>query len=544
MAWFNSENWIPWDFKRPWQPFALPAEIEHALDAPAFKPAVVSVGIYAILDDAGLDEGRPINLPAPSPPMVIPGLVGELVEHCWHGSPRQIPEVAIASALSTMSLFCSRSYRHGSLGLSLYMLVLAQSSIGKSFGFKANDTLLTHLQRRYEGIKPPHSEEAKRRLEASKNIIITDPGSAQGLKQHIAIAPSTLWQADEFVDTIKEMARPNPPAHIAQLKSELLKLVEQSGPGRVYRGAKYSTRSNKMTDDDVKSASLTVLATGVPEKFYDDMSSDLLTSGFLPRFTIMEYNGSLMSKNENVIDVPDPRLVDKLVRFYDQAYNKSQMMTGELSDMVNVEFVDQSALTRMKWWENVCERRLKDATDRGLPTGALWSRAMAHVSQIASLIAIGVNYLTPRIEENHINIAISIVRPTLDKIANRVENNQIGMNDDRRVGEIKKFMARMFVGGFEKFGRYTGVKADLINAGVIQVAVVRNYCKNVAAFRTHPAGSMKAFNEAFNDMVKYGDVKIVEAVSDGGKNNHSICCTLNIDVFKDLIDKLKKGDQI
>jgi hypothetical protein len=542
-AWFRPSKWEAWDFKRDFEAFRLSEEVKAAFEpldkveqalANAQKKKYEKARVYrgSIADDIN-DEGRPLNLPPPKPPIAIPGIVGELVDACWQGAPWQIGEVAVASALSAMSLLCSRSYRHGSLGLSLYLLILAQTSTGKSFCFKANDTWLLQLQKRYEAFRPPHSEEAKRRLAATKGLIITNPGSAQGLSQHIANSPSTLWQADEFVDKIKLMTKPNPPAPIAQLQTELLALVEMSGPGRIYRAQKYSKRSNKIEEEDVKSASLTILATGTPEKFYDDMSSDLLTSGFLPRFTIMEYEGSLSQENENTNYDLDKKLVDKLMWLYDQSYNKNMLMTGELSDMYDVVFFDEAAKKKLQWWKNVCLRKLDDANARFQPTAGLWSRAIVHVIQVASLIAIGVNPHEPKIEKNHIENAIAIVRPSIDKICNRVETNQIGMSDDRRIGEIRRFMAKMYIGGYDKFKNYTGVKKELIDNGIIQMAIVRNYCKNTAAFRNHPQGSNKAFNEAYNDMLKYGDIKQVDT------GDRSLCVTLNIDVFKDMFQRIK-----
>ena len=451
------------------------------------------------------------EFPEPIQPMAIPGLVGELVAHTWQSSVHQIAEVSIASALSTMSLLCSRSYRHGSMGLSLYLMLLAQTSTGKSFAYSANDARFNALIQRYKSMPPPRSVDGKARGELLEKMVMGEMGSAQGLAHQMAVAPSTLAQLDEYVDNIRMMAQPNPPAFLAQIRSELLKLVEHSGPGRVYHARKYSTRNPAQSQSiDVVSASLTILATGTPEQFYDEMSTTLLTSGFLPRFTILEYEGGITKPNRNIVRTMSPELLDKLSYIFDMAINMAPTLKGDPDEFVDVLCVDQAASDKLQWFDQLCLHEAEDANQNRTNMAGMWSRAKDHVRQISALIAIGCNAPVPRITLEHTDIAMRIVMPTIEKIQRKVISGDVGTGDDKREAEIKIIVSRMVEGGYYQFRGYTGMRREFIEAGFFQLSVIRGMCVKLATFRNHRLGASKAFEDALLSLVRYGVFKMVD----------------------------------
>lgn len=520
--WFDATKIDPWAPKLSPLISMAPYVPQEWVDAPVTvypttQPLVVSYGEY--------DPGRPLDFEPPKPPPAIPGLVGMLIEQAWEAAPFQVAEVAIASALSTMSMLCSRSYRHGTLGLSLYLLVLAQTSTGKSFGYKANDAWHAKLGTFYNDVRPPHNLQAKARADLLEQMIIGEIGSAQGLAQHMPRAPSTLFHADEYVDAIKEMSRQNPAPHVAQIKSELLRLMEMSGPGRVYRGRKYSMRSTSAAESvNVFMASLTILATGTPEAFYNDMSESILTSGFLPRFTILEYEGGLTRRNMNIRRGLNPEMMQSLMKLFDKAYDIGLILTGDDTPVMDVQPKDEAAATRLEWWDNLCYREIQAANLNERPMAGMFSRAKEHVRQIASLIAIGCNPYVPTIERSHVDIAIGIVRPTLDKINAKVTKGETGLGDDRLEAEVKKYLVRLTTRDW-RGGLPSGIKHNLLDQGFIQLAAIKNFCGKLQPFKAHRLGANAAFENAIMSMAKYGVIKLMDV-------NGAKCCQVSPEHFQ------------
>jgi hypothetical protein len=462
----------------------------------------------------GTDEGRPLVLDPPKPPPVIPGLVGMLVEQAWQSAPFQVAEVAVASALSTMAVLCSRSYLHGTLGLSLYLLVLAQTSTGKSFGYAANDKLQSALANEFRNV-----ELKKDVAETIDHMIIGEVGSAQGLAQQMPISPSTLFHADEYVDTIKEAARPNPPSNIAQIFAEIKRIVENANADRVYRGRKYSKRSSTIPDEvDVFMASLSILATGTPEGFRNALSDNLLTSGFMPRFTILEYEGGLTRRNEDVRRKIDPQLLDNLVLLYTRISETGPNREGNTkygvkATLVDVQPHDHRADKKLEWFDNKCYRRIEDATENGLPVAGMWARAKEHVRQIASLIAIGCcdprSSKEPAIELEHVEVAINIVSPSLERLSSKYERGDVGLEDSAREAAVREQIVKILSGGFEKISKISGAKEEIIDLGWIQLPILKQRCKNLAAFKDHKMGFANAFNNTIRNMAEMNEFKQV-----------------------------------
>ncbi len=507
VGWFRPTAW------QPWQPSdahpSYPAS-QGALDAfPDAPQPSLPVTLYS--PPSGLPD-----LPLPMLPMRIPGLVGELVDACWNGATHQLAEAAIASALSAMSLLCSRVYRYEKLGLSLYLLLLAETSTGKSFAQDANDQWLSAVINRLEKEKPP----ILAKIVMLNNMMQREIGSAEGLVQHFQKAQASLFYLDEFVAKMKIMSRNNVPPHLEQIKSEMLRFMELSNPGRVYRGAVYSKRGNKPEENDIISPALTVLATGTPGAFYNDLSADMVLSGFLPRFTVLEYEGGIPMPNDAVLSELPPSLTEKLYQLYNFGYMNSQQLNASPLGRKEVRPYDATVKAAIKNFEYICLLEADNANKKDMPTAGLWSRAKEHVKQIASLIAIGCNPHMPTITGEHLNIAIDIVKPGIEKLCKKFERGEVGMGDDRRMAKIRENAVKLYVDSGHV---------------VIRVSDLRNDCVKAVVFSKHPLGAIKAFDAAIDSMIKYGELLRVE-----GDNRRAFCVQLNMEVFKPLLAEYAK----
>lgn len=509
-AWFHAGDYEPW---YPKQRSDQIAPIETAAwQAPEPSPAPAS-SLTAptlpaeVLAPSGATKTRRrkgYQFSPPVPPMAIPGLVGQLVDQCWRQASHQLAETAIASALSTMSLLCGRSYRHGSIGLSLYIMLLAQTSTGKDFAYQANDLRFNKMIEQYKKLLPPLSQVGKLRAEQLERMIRRDIGSSQGLAQAFTDAPSLLFQLDEYVENLRLMSMPNPPPGVAQIKTALLQLFNMSGPGRVYRAPVYSKRNTNLPVlKDILSASLTILATGTPEQFYDELSNHLLTSGFIPRFVILDYNGGIPEKNENPCYDIDPQLIANMRYLFDRAESLAPTLVGTIEEFLDVQ-PDEATGIFLEEVDQWCLHQANTANQNGSNLAGVWSRAKDNVRKIASLIAVGVNPHMPTITGDHVQIAIDIVTPSINKIARKISGGELGQGDARCEAEIKRVILNMIEKGYYGLKSWSNLKKELIDNNIFQVSILRNMCSKMQPFKTHKLGYAKAFNDSLSNMIKYG----------------------------------------
>jgi hypothetical protein len=482
--WFDAFYIEPWPNK-PASAAALPPYVP-----PAAVEPVVSLSLI------------PSRLPQ------IPGLVGRLMAHCWHQSTYPIKEVALASALSTMSLFCSRTHRFGTRGLTLYLLLIAKTSVGKGFAYKAQNSIRNALIKRFSD--PTGGPQYKARLEFIENMIKAKIASGSGLAQQLLKAPSTLAQLDEFVVTMKRMSAFGANTNDISIKEELLSLTDAASPGAVYREKMYSERNSNRKPITVQSACLTILATGTPKDFYGDLSNENLEGGFIPRFTLLDYDGTLPTKNENEINDIDRSLMDEITSYFNRMFETSNVLTGDINQYIDIK-PDAEASAVLSKWERFCEQQVRLAHKGDLPTAGIWSRAQMHVAQIAGLISVGVNPHAPIMTAEHVNIALAIVSPGIEKITGKVVSGEIGGDDVRGAAEIRAFCRRVKSEGIDWFAAYAPrINRDVFSQGYIQASILKWYVSKRAPFRSHRLGSIKAFDDALASMVRDGEFERVE----------------------------------
>jgi hypothetical protein len=510
--WFVAADWEPWVWKPHIEPIKLEPAPKHYLNG--HSHAAAQSAIQLAPEGYGADA-------APIPPMVIPGLVGELVDLCWRSSAYQIAEVSIASALSSMSLLCARSYHFNGRGLNLYLLVLAKTSMGKSFANQSNENWHEKLLKHFEDIKPSaagHFEYGQRCVKVLKGMLRGNIGSASGLAHHLAENPSTLHYLDEFVNKIKEMGDPRCSPHLTEIRDELLNLVEKAGPSKTYRSRIYSKRvANAVNIPDVKSAALSILATGTPKAFYEAIDDVLLENGFIPRFTILDYEGSLSWPNQKIDrTIPDHTFEQLKWLLMNMVNIDIKLAAGEAEPFIPVEITPEGK-DRLHQFEVYSWNVQRSASLSDQPHIGLWSRATMHVSQIASLIAIGCNVALPTITADHVDIAIAIVKPNLDKLTFKVVGHQIGTGDDRLVTELRLHIARVFVGGYAKFKSYTNANQKVLDSGAIQVNVLKMHCVARLPFKNHKMGASRAFDTTLESLRNDGDIEFIKIEGFNGR---------------------------
>jgi hypothetical protein len=492
----------------------MPATVSTVTGSgPWFDARVIAPWAPSLAQGAALGAAIGIaHTPAPKeaslslPPVAslppIPGLVGKLMAHCWHRSTYPVAEVAIASALASMALLAGRTYRIGSNGLSLYILVMAKTSIGKSFAYQAQHAWQNALIRRYQN--PTGGGQYKQRCEYLEGMITGKIGSASGVAQHVVRHPNSLCQYDEFVNKMKEIAHPRANPNDLAIQGELLSLTDNSQPGAIYREKSYSQRGGKEKLPPVISPAFTLLGTGTPEGFYNDLGNGMLEGGFLPRFIIMEYEGTLPEENENVVTEIDSGMLDEIALHFNRAFDLNAVITGDINQIINVE-ADKFASVKLTEWKRLCETAVRHAHGEGQPTAGLWSRAIQHVYKIAALIAIGVNPHKPVILSEYVYYARLIVEPGIHRIVGKLQTGEVGQGDSRCEAEVRNYVRRVRSQGLGFVEAYPGFSREIAQTAYLQIGPMKWFVTKRGAFKSHKLGESRGFDETINAMITGGE---------------------------------------
>lgn len=505
--------WFDANAVEPWQPNKTAALA--ALAASSYQSPFIAID--------NLAQSAPPDTIVAAPPGVsfdslppIPGLVGDLMRFTFASATFPVKEIAIASALTLASTLFSRTHRFGTNSLALYVLVLAKTSTGKSFGFDAQNKLRNELLRMFNN--PQGGPQYKLRVDFLKSLFVQTFASAPAMTHHMLDNPSTLLQADEFVKDIKRMTGTYANGNDQGIYKELLKLTDVSKPGNAYIEAAYSKRGPNGQQKDLRqvvSACLSIFATGTPSEFYDNLTPNMLNEGLIPRFLIFDYTGFMPNENEQPAQ-PSRELLQKLETAINIMLRKKDLMTGDLKDYIEIT-CDASALDFLKEWKRVCMHHIRVEQNMDSTAVGIWSRGAGRVVQIASLIAAGVNPNAPVITLQHAQIAREIVEHSIRFLHGKIAKGETDTGDTRIESEIRSFCDRFYSEGYKWIGNANAINPQIAGLGYIQLAPMRNYLCRRSIFKRHKLGENRAFDDAIFSLVKMGNLERKDFKAENGR---------------------------
>lgn len=415
------------------------------------------------------------------------GLMGELVQFFYESAPLPVPEIAIATALALMAGVCGRSYNISGTGLNLYILLLGNTGCGKDSIGKNLDKLIV--------------ETLKTVPAASEFVGPGEIASPQALIKYMdKVSPSFATLAGEVTLLLKQLCHPRANRHEMGLKRLLLQLFGASGAGNTFKPMIYS--DSAQNTKTIMNPAFTLIGESTPEEFYEMLSDEMVRSGFLPRFTIIEYKGKRprMNKDHHFVK-PSQNLVEKFAMLC--AYSL-QLNNG--NNVLNVQ-ADQTAQAMLDKFELKCHNSLNDASNE--TQRHLWNRAHLKALRISSLLAIGNNYINPMIDEESAMWAIKMVELDVLNLLGKFESGEIGMpsihNDQHR--EIKKAFVKYLSQDWNILEKINGATQITWVNKVIPHAFISTYCRTKACFKTDKMGPQPAIKSTLLALIESGEIQ-------------------------------------
>ena len=305
--------------------------------------------------------------PLPEHLLQVPGFIGDLVRYTLETAKRPLPGLALGAALTLLGTLAGRKVRlEDNTRSNIYVLGVAPSGSGKDWPRQVNkDILLAAGGEKLLGPEGLHS------------------GSA--LVSSVSDQPACLIQWDEIGRCLKTMSSPQSP-HLYSISTNLMKLFSSSGT--VFLGDGYAdSRRNK----SINQPCVCLFGTTVPRSFFEGLTADNVSDGFLSRVLIFE--GEMSPKVARKADPLPQELID-VTRWWINHRTPGNLANAN-PDPESVPIQPEAAQI-FGYLDTEADRL---ACILGDPVGTIWTRAGEKANKLALLYACSCCHESPIIDE-------------------------------------------------------------------------------------------------------------------------------------------------
>lgn len=412
------------------------------------------------------------------------GLVGEIAEYIYRSSPRPVKEIALGAAVGLMAGITGNSFNVSGLGLNMYILILAETGTGK-------ESVHTGISKLMQTIKP---------IVPSSELFIgaSDIASPQALMRRLAekqrcfvsvIGECGMW--------LKELSEPKAPAHIAGLRRALLALYGRSGMGQVVQPAIYAD-SAKNTDAIVSPA-VSLLGESTASRFFDMIDEDLISEGFIPRWTMIEYKGERPPHNkEHGIVYPSNELITGLAALTN--YCVQQMHSLQATHITYTS----GAEVLIDEFDKYCDAQINSTAEDSIRN--LWTRAHVKALKLAGLVAVGRSIQMPVIDEKAFLWARNFILKDVTRMCRRFNagllSSRTAQGDSEQQAKIVEAI-RLYIKDTSVDAKY-GIKPSMRLVNAIPYYYLQRKLMNTKLFRADKRGAANALQNAIRTMMLAG----------------------------------------
>lgn len=411
---------------------------------------------------------------------IPPGLIGEIAHFIYQAAPRPVPEIALAGAIGLMAGICGRAYNVSNTGLNQYILLLAKTGMGKEGMAQGIDKLMNAIR-----LQVPTS---------SNFIGPSHLPSGQGLKKYIHRKSQCFVSIiGEFGLALQNISNPRASSHEFELQRTLLELYHKSGANDAYRGSAYSDLEKNT--EATMSPAFTLLGETVPQTFYSILNEDMITTGLLPRFLLIEYNGNRPKYNKNHSNILPPfQLIEKLSSL---VANVEMIMHAKR--VITIKFT-QEAEKMSDDFDNYADNMMNRSNDEVILH--LWNRAHLKAMKFAGLIAVGCNMSDPQIEVSCIQLAINMVQKDIKDLLNKFEKGEIGSNTQemKQDAELIRFIKEYINGDLAHVSKYVNTY-KMHDKKVIPYAYLSRRTAANACYKADRLGATAALKRAIQVLI-------------------------------------------
>lgn len=420
-----------------------------------------------------------------------PGFAGAIAQFIYQAAPRPVAEVAIVGALGLLAGVCGREWSIPGSGLNIYVVLVARSAVGKEAMHRGVSKIINAARKEYSA--------------AEEFVCFDDFASGPALTKFLVGVPCVVNVAGEIGHKFASMAKArDSETAVRSLRRTMTNLYSKSGRDGIAGGLNYSNQENNAKID--WSVSYSLIGETTPSTFYESITPEMMSDGFMSRFNVVEYTGDRPDKNPAPIDRPDAALVANIVAMMRHAH-----LLRASSKFQDVAFSD-GATALLIDFERECDAAIAAAgDDEG--QRQMWNRAHLKVLRIAALLAVADNYLFPSVTMEQVSWAISLIRHDIGVFSKRLRSGDIGEGTDE--GRERKLLdiCREYLSMTETdLPDYTKPWNDMRRQGWIPRKYLQIRTQRLSAFGKHPRGHKAALDQAIQTAIDNGHLFAISKV--------------------------------
>jgi hypothetical protein len=312
-------------------------------------------------------------------------------------------------------------------------------------------------------------------------------------------ANSFVSVVGEFGMQLKLMASPFAAPHMQGLMSMILDLYNKSGEGKVMRPSIYSDRDKNTTS--VLAPAFSLIGESTQEKFYEALDESMISSGLLPRFTMIDYRGDRPPLSKSHIHAtPSHDLIEKLATVCANALQ----LNSQNKAMQVLPTAD--ALALFDAFDKHCDANI-NTSDREVRRH-LWNRAHIKSLKLAALIAVGINPYDPIISADVAQWAINLVVADVRNLLERFDAGEIGIDNDetKQIAKVMECIKDYVTKPWSDVQKYSTSGPQLHGDNVVPFSYLSRRLAAVSVFKKDRIGSSKSIERAVRTLCDRGDI--------------------------------------
>lgn len=414
-----------------------------------------------------------------------PGKLGELSRYFYDKSFKQIKLFAIAEALAVATAMFGRVYNVSNTGLNTYLMLLAPSGTGKSELSRNPEYIFTLLERELK-------------VMGAKKFIMSQRFTHENamfkeFNERTSFTQCLSEFGKIFKNMMQEKAGPN-----ATVRDQMTDIYSKSGAFDTVGGLRYTNQDNVVSIDHPVAYSF--LGESVSEPFFENVTGDLLTDGFMSRFLVLEYDGEIPYDNEGCYVKPEPELLKHI----------EQACVGvlrALADPNSVQVMPVKFSAEAEVWKRTYNRKCTDKANKHKSDPvhcSLWTRANLKLIKLAAVCAVMDKPWNPEISVEDLEWAESVVNFHNSLIISAVRSGRMAsVSNDQGIDSIHEIMREFFTRTDEQLLK-TRIKDPEFYKGqfcvpseyIMRVATRRAMFKASKSPRDMVRGSLREMEEA------------------------------------------------